>query len=273
MNSDKISSNKVEELISQLAQQKLRQTDITPLVVFLTNLVVMLFSVMKVNSSVEDVKIEQIRNTLSQFDNSDNYAYQLLHLVFENLQKNPVIANDFTKPGRVATLTDLHSQSEKLLLIGLCYKILANNGIMNERGKAKLWQLADWITIKPQHIEVLKAGLGLEETTVSEQTGLGKEKFSVETLAEVESLLKDPFESLGSLFVEAASEMMAVISTKLKPLKVSHPPQQPQLLKEISPNAKPSDIFKWEPSKSKDNPKLLNRFSYEDATGEAYIPT
>lgn len=271
MNTDQVSSNKLEELISQLAQQKLKQTDITPLVVFLTNLVVILFSVIKVNRSVEDVKIEQIRKALNQFDNSANYAYQLLHLVFETLQKNPVIANDFTKAGRVAILTDLHSQSEKLLLIGLCHKILADNGIMHERQKAKLWQLADWIRIKPEHLEVLKAGLRLQETTVSGETALGKEKFSVETLAEVESLLKDPFESLGSLFVEAASEMMAVISTKLKPLKVSHPPQQPQLLKEISPNAKPSDIFKWEPSKSKDTPKLLNGVSYEDRTGIAYL--
>lgn len=271
MNTDQISSNQVSELISQLTQQELKQIHITPTVIFLSNLVVILFNVIKLNSSIEDIKIEQIRKALHQFDNSDKYAYQLIDLVFESLQNNPVIARDFTKAGRVAILTELNSQSEKLLLIGLCHKILADNGIMDERQKAKLWQLADWIRVKPQHIEVLKAGLGLQEITVSEKTGLSKEKFSVETLAEVESLLQDPFESLGTLFVKAASEMIAVISSKSKHSKISHPPQQPLWLKEIPPNAKPSDIFIWEPSKSKDSPKSLNGVSYEDATGEAYI--
>ncbi|HEY9804555.1 MAG TPA: hypothetical protein V6D25_29755 [Leptolyngbyaceae cyanobacterium] len=258
MNADPINFNKAEELLSQLTGQKLSQTDLTPPAVFLANLVVMFFSVMKVNSSVEDRKIEHLRKTLAEFNDLENTGEKLPHLIVDKLLNNHVAADEFTKSGRVATLTNLHSKPEKLLLIGLCYKILAANAIVDGRENQRLRKLADWMMINSRHIDVLEVGFGFPKT------------IDPAALVEVQSLLKeDQFEDLGNSFVTVASDLLVVLSTKFNSPENSALPKQTPVLEIISPNAeKPSDRFKWEP-KPKTVSKPSISVSFEDATGRA----
>jgi hypothetical protein len=259
MNTDPISFNKVEKLLSQLAGKDLTKTDLTPPFIFLTNLVMVWFGIMKVNNSVDNTKLKQLLTTLDQFSDLESNVHELTHLVVQRLSDNSELLAEFTTPTRLSTLTTLYSESEKLLLIGLCYKMLAANGTIDDREKRELNHRADRI-IKEQHITVLEAGFGYQETLEPASAAL----------TEVESLLKDEFGDLGNSFVSVASDLLAVLSTKFKPSEIPTPHKQTQVLKKILPNAKPSDIFSWEP-KSKEVPKSPIGVSSEDATGRAYF--
>jgi tRNA U34 5-carboxymethylaminomethyl modifying GTPase MnmE/TrmE len=97
-------------------------------------------------------------------------------------------------------LTASFSESEKLLLIGLGYEMSAADGGMDAREKKYLENLANRLEIEPQYLNVL-------ESAFSNPASVDKEY-----LEKVRFLL-DPvwFHDLDSVFVKAASQMLAVL--------------------------------------------------------------
>ncbi|MUG92860.1 hypothetical protein F7734_10520 [Scytonema sp. UIC 10036] len=281
MNTNLIGSN-FEKLLSPVIEEALSQPDITPPSVFLANLVIVLVYVTKVNPSIDNIKKEQLISTLTQLSTLENKSDKIARLLLEKISNNPVKAAEFTK-ARVSSLTAPYSGSEKLLLISLCYKILAAMGIMDDRKKQELRKLADWMGIE-QYIAVLETGFD-ERGTITPTAR-----------AEIQSFLKeDQLDNLGNSFVRVAFDMLEGNSTKLKhqeipgyleqspdTAKIPPQPKSIPISTEIStPNeptpkrekiptnaTKPSDIFPWEP-KTKTLSKQTSSISVEDATGKA----
>ncbi|NKQ94785.1 dynamin family protein, partial len=102
-------------------------------------------------------------------------------------------------------LMALLSRAQRLLIIGFGYEISAADGNMDIAEKKYLQIAANCLSIKPKHSAVLEASFSNEENVDSED------------LAEVQSLLDAArFHELDSLFVKAASELVAMLPNEVE---------------------------------------------------------
>src|SRR6478672_11435550 len=198
MNTGLISSETVE-LLSRLTGQKLSQRDLTPSVIFIAALVTVLLGVMFADGTVTDEEKQRWQQTLNRFISSQGNVRQLAQLLSKEVRQNLV----YKKTQEILTLTTPLSESEKLLLIGFAYEMSAADGEIDTREKKYLEAVAKLLQINPHYLAVLEAGFTHQGTV--EPTAL----------AEVYTLL-DPaqFQELDTIFVKAASDMLAVLPAK-----------------------------------------------------------
>jgi len=187
------------DLLSRITGQKLRQQDLTPPVIFLAALITVLLGVMLMDGTITDDEKQRWQQTLNRFIPSQGNGRQLTQLMSKGVRQNQV----YKKLNELLTLTAPLSESERLLLIGFGYEMSAADGDMDAREKKYLEAIANRLGIKPQHLAVLEAGFTHQGTV--EPTALG----------EVQSLL-DParFHELDTMFVRAASDLLAVLPAK-----------------------------------------------------------
>ncbi|HEY9822988.1 MAG TPA: dynamin family protein [Candidatus Sericytochromatia bacterium] len=187
------------DLLSRLTGQKLSQRDLNPPVIFMAALVTVLLGVMLVDGTVTDEEKQGWQKTINRFIPSAGNARQLTQLLSKGIRQNQV----YKKLNELQTLTAPLSESERLLLIGFGYEMSAADGDMDAREKKYLEAIANRLGINPRHLAVLEAGFTHQGT--------------VETAAldEVQFLLAPArFQELDTIFVKAASDMMAALPTK-----------------------------------------------------------
>ncbi|HEY9632139.1 MAG TPA: dynamin family protein [Coleofasciculaceae cyanobacterium] len=187
------------DLLSRITGQKLSQQDLTPPVIFLTDLVIVLLGVMFVDGSVTDEEKQRWQKTINRFIPPQGNGRQLTQLLSKGIRQNQV----YKKLNELQTLTAPLSESERLLLIGFGYEMSAADGDMDAREKKYLEAIANRLGINPRHLAVLEAGFTHQGT--------------VETAAldEVQFLLAPArFQELETIFVKAASDMLAALPAK-----------------------------------------------------------
>jgi uncharacterized tellurite resistance protein B-like protein len=187
------------DLLSRITGQKLSQRDLTPPVIFLTDLVIVLLGVMFVDGSVTDEEKQRWQKTINRFIPPQGNGRQLTQLLSKGIRQNQV----YKKLNELQTLTAPLSESERLLLIGFGYEMSAADGDMDTREKKYLEVIANRLGINSQYLAVLEAGFTHQGTV------------ELASLDEVQSLL-DParFHELDTVFVKAASDMLTALPAK-----------------------------------------------------------
>ncbi len=187
------------DLLSRITGQKLSQRDITPLVIFLANLVTLLLGVIFVDDTVAESEKQRLLTILYRFSLPESDVRRLTHLMIKGVKENEV----YQKVNDLLTLAAPLSESERLLLISFGYEISAADGEMDSREKKYLQIVAKEIGINPQHLAVLEAGVthhgSVELTAVNEVY-----------------FLLDPsrFQELETIFVKAASDILKALPVK-----------------------------------------------------------
>jgi uncharacterized tellurite resistance protein B-like protein/GTPase SAR1 family protein len=198
MDTSLISAEAVD-LLSRITGQKLSQKALNPSVIFLAALVTVLLGVMLADGTVTDEEKQRWQKSINKFIPPEGNVRQLTQLLSKGVRQNQV----YKKLNDLLTLTAPLSESERLLLIGFGYEMSAADGVMDAREKKYLEVIANRLGINPRHLIVLEAGFTHQGTV---------EPFA---LNEVQFLL-DParFHELDTMFVKAASDMLAALPAK-----------------------------------------------------------
>ncbi|MBD2012897.1 dynamin family protein [Microcoleus sp. FACHB-53] len=192
-------STEAVELLSRITGQKLNQRDLTPPVIFMAALITVLLGVMFVDGTITDEEKQRWQKTINRFIPPSGNSRQLAQLLTKGIRQNQV----YKKLNDLQTLTAPLSESERLLLIGFGYEMSAADGDMDAREKKYLEAIANRLRINPRLLAVLEAGFTHQE--------------SVEPAAldDVHLLLAPArFHQLDTIFVKAASDMLAALPAK-----------------------------------------------------------
>ena len=192
-------TTEVVELLCRISRQKLREQDITPLVVFLTALISIMRGVMVCDRTIAAEEEERLQKTLKAFASGDRERVELIQRLVKGISKQQVYFN----PTELLTLTALFSESEKLLLIGSGYEMSAADGYIDLREQMYLQSIANRLGLDSRHIAVL-------DTLFTKEGTLDSEAF-----AEVKALI-DPsqFESREPVFGKAAKHLLGILARK-----------------------------------------------------------
>ncbi|MEC4813060.1 MAG: hypothetical protein SAK29_07275 [Scytonema sp. PMC 1069.18] len=76
------------DLLSRITGQKLNRRDLTPLVIFLANLVMVLLGVMFVDGTVAEEEKQRLLTTLYRFSNPESDIRRLTHLMIKGIKEN-----------------------------------------------------------------------------------------------------------------------------------------------------------------------------------------
>lgn len=192
-------STEVVELLSRISRQKLREQDITPLVVFVTALISILRGVMIIDRTIAVEEEERLQKTLKAFASGDPERIELIQRLVKGISKQQVYFN----PTELLTLTAFFSESEKLLLIGSGYEMSAVDGNIDLREQMYLQSIGNRLGLDSRHIAVV-------DTVFTKEGTLNQEDF-----AEVKALLApSEFESRDPVFAKAAKHLLSLLTRK-----------------------------------------------------------
>lgn len=225
MDTSRVTSETVD-LLSRITGQKLSQRDITPQVLFLASLVTVLLGVMLVDGTVSEAEKQRLQKILSRFSQSNSDIQKLTNLMIKGVKENQT----YKKIQDLLRLTLPLSESEKILLIAFGYEMSVADGEIDVREKQYLGIVAKNLGVESEYLEVRdidikeKQYLGIvaknlgvksEYLEVFEIAFTHQGKFDANALNEVHFLL-DPsrFQELDTVFVKAASDMLAILPAK-----------------------------------------------------------
>jgi uncharacterized tellurite resistance protein B-like protein len=177
----------------------LSQRDITPQVLFLASLVTLLLGVMLVDGTVSEEEKQRLQKILSRFSQSNSDIQKLTNLMIKGVKENQT----YKKIQDLLKLTSPLSESEKILLIGFGYEMSAADGEIDLREKQYLEIVAKNLGVKSQHLPIFEIAFTQEGN------------IEANALNEVHFLLDSSrFKELDTVFVKAASDMLAILPAK-----------------------------------------------------------
>lgn len=192
-------STEVVELLSRISRQKLREQDITPVVVFLAALISILRGVMIIDRTIAVEEEERLQKTLKAFASGDRDRVELIQRIVKGVSKQQVYFN----PTELLTLTALFSDSQKLLLIGFGYEMSAVDGHIDLREQMYLQSIGNRLGLDSRHIAVIDA-VFTKEGSIDPQV-----------FAEVQALLAPiEFEDRDPVFAKAAKHLLSLLGHK-----------------------------------------------------------
>ncbi|MFM9264119.1 TerB family tellurite resistance protein [Tychonema sp. BBK16] len=189
-------STEVVDLLSRISRQKLRQEDVTPLVVFLTALISILRGVMIIDRTIALEEEERLQKTLKAFASSDRDRVELIQRIVTGISKQQVYFN----PTELLTLTAFFTDSEKLLLICFGYEMSAVDGRIDLREQMYLTAIGQRLGLDSRHIAAIDATFTKEATV------------DPEAFAEIKELLGPlKFESREPVFAASAKHLLSLL--------------------------------------------------------------
>ncbi len=190
------------DLLSRITGQKLSQRHLTPPVIFLVALVTVLLGVIYIDGVATDEEKQRLQRTLSGLIPAGGNMHPLAQFMVKGVGQQQV----YRKTSELMVLMAPLSRSQRLLVLGFGYQMSAADGDMDAREKKYLQVIAHRLGIDPRYLAVLEASFSRQESIDST------------ALNEVQSLL-DParFYELDTIFVKAASDMVAILPTKPEP--------------------------------------------------------
>jgi uncharacterized tellurite resistance protein B-like protein/GTPase SAR1 family protein len=221
-------SPQIVDLLSRMIGQKLTQRQLTPLVIFLANLVTILLGIIFVDGIVAEQEKQRLLTTLYRFSKPESDVRRLTHLMIKGIKENQI----YKKVDNLVTVSSSLSDSEKLLLIGFGYEISAADGEIDSREKQYLEIVAKKLGIDKKYFEVLEAGF--TNQNIVDSIALDEVRF-----------LLDPsqFQNLDLMFVQAASGMLATLPTKPQNKITKRTKKSYDGLKRIQVHQKEFDCF------------------------------
>ncbi len=139
------------ELLSRITGRELQQDELNPLLVFLAALVTVLLGVMLVDRAIADAEKQELQQTLSSFLTLDDQTRELTQQLVAGVQRHQI----YIIPNELLKLTALLSKSEKVLLIGLGYKMAAADGEVDLRESMYLQAIASRLLLSTTEVTVL----------------------------------------------------------------------------------------------------------------------
>jgi uncharacterized tellurite resistance protein B-like protein len=225
MDTSRVTSETVD-LLSRITGQKLSQRDITPQVLFLASLVTVLMGVIFVDGTVSEAEKQHLQKILSRFSQSNNDVQKLTNLMIKGVKENQI----YKKIQDLLKLTLPLSESEKILLIGFGYEMSVADSEIDVREKQYLGIVAKNLGVESEYLEVRdidikeKQYLGIvaknlgvksEYLEVFEIAFTHQGNFDANALNELHFLLDaSRFQELDTVFVKAASDMLAILPAK-----------------------------------------------------------
>jgi uncharacterized tellurite resistance protein B-like protein/GTPase Era involved in 16S rRNA processing len=208
------------DLLSRITGYKLSQRELTPPVIFLAALVTVLLGVIFADSQVTNEEKQRLQATLNKFIPPTGNVRQLTQLMIKGVRENL----DYTKPSHLMRLIAPLSKSERLLLICFGYEMSAADAEMDTCERRYLEIIGDRLNINPRHLAVLEAVFSRQGTV------------DTAALDEVQSLL-DPsrFQELDTVFVNAASNILAAFPAKPEPQGIQQQPVTSKVASEVPP--------------------------------------
>lgn len=189
----------VIELLSRISGQRLRQEDVTPLVVFLAALISILRGVIIIDRNVAVEEEQRLQKTLKAFVTGDRDRMDLIQRLVKGVARQQVYFN----PTELQTLTTLFSESERLLLMGFGYEMSAADGHFDLREQMYLQSIGQRLGIDRRHISVFD--------TVFTQVGT----LDVNALTEIQALLApNQFDTQNPVFAKAAKHLLSLLSNE-----------------------------------------------------------
>lgn len=141
----------VANFLSKITGQNMTQRDVTPLVIFVANLIIVLLGVMFADGVVTEQEKQKISEILARFSTPEIEKLKFKYLMIKGVKKSQI----YIKFNDLFTITNLLSKSEQLLLIGLGYEMATIDGRLGWREQMYLENLAQFLDVKPQHFAVL----------------------------------------------------------------------------------------------------------------------
>ncbi|HAZ47868.1 MAG TPA: dynamin family protein [Cyanobacteria bacterium UBA11369] len=200
MNTALVGSEAVD-LLSRITGGKVSQRHLSPRVIFLVALVTVLLGVMFADGTVSDEEKQRWQKTINQFIPPEGNVRQLTQLISKGVRQNQI----YKKTKDLLTLTAPLSDAERLLLIAFGYEMAAADGEIATLEKKYLEAVAKLLGINHQYLAVLEAGFTHQGTV------------DPAVLDEMQSLLAPArFHELDTIFVKAASDIIALLPAKPK---------------------------------------------------------
>jgi uncharacterized tellurite resistance protein B-like protein/GTPase SAR1 family protein len=188
------------KLLSKLTGQELTVHDITPQVVFMADLISLLKGVIHADAKVSDDEVAQFKATLGKLNLSGKQTMEVAKLLLSGVQKYKLYSeiDDF-----LILLVPL-SEAEKLLLLGLGYRMAMADSSLDASESKYLRDLGKRLEIESRYLDVLESSFG------------GK-SYNNQDFQEVCDLV-DParFHDLGTVFVNAADDLLTALNQLIK---------------------------------------------------------
>jgi uncharacterized tellurite resistance protein B-like protein len=195
MNTQPIGTQAVK-LLSKLTGLDLAVSDITPQVVFMTNLIALLKGVIHADRETAEEEVAQFKQTLSKLNLNNPQTLELVNLLLSGVQKYKL----YSEIDHFLILLVPLSESEKLLLFGLGYRMAMADSSLDEAESQYLRTLGNRIDIESRYLDVLEASF----------SGKSYNSGDLQELCD----LVDParFHDLGIVFMNAADNLQTALS-------------------------------------------------------------
>lgn len=154
-----LTQDQIANFLSKITGKEMTQRDVTPLVIFVANLIIVLLGVMFADGIVTDKEKQKLVEILARFSIPENDTRRFKYLMIKGVKESQL----YIKFNELVTLTNLLSESEQLLLIGLGYEMSTVDGKFGWREQKYLETLAQFLDVKPQHIAVLSSAFKPQE--------------------------------------------------------------------------------------------------------------
>jgi tRNA U34 5-carboxymethylaminomethyl modifying GTPase MnmE/TrmE/uncharacterized tellurite resistance protein B-like protein len=188
------------KLLSQLTGLNLMVGDITPPVVFMADLIALLKGVIHADAKVGEDEVTQFRATLNRLNLNNKETAEIAKLLLSGVQKYQL----HNKVDDFLILLAPLSESEKLLLFGLGYRMAMADSALDASESKYLRDLGKRLEIESRYLDVLESSFG------------GK-SYNAKDFQEVCELI-DParLHDLGTVFVNAADDLLTALNSLVK---------------------------------------------------------
>jgi uncharacterized tellurite resistance protein B-like protein/GTPase Era involved in 16S rRNA processing len=185
-------------LLTQITNQDVHEKYVTHRLLFLTALVTLLTGVMYADGQVTESEKQHFKSIIGDFIPSQSNIGQLIKPIFLGVQKG----KSYTKPEIISKLVNGLTDSEKLLIIGLCYEVAMADGEIADKEEKYIKIISSILNIDIKYLLCLSnrpKGGGIDG----------------EVISDIHNLL-DPhhFQDLDPAFMRAADLLRAKLSPK-----------------------------------------------------------
>lgn len=180
------------DLLTRITNKKLKQEDITPLLIFLAALITVLLGVIFADAAVAYSEEQRLQKNLDAFVPMDENLQNLTQLMIGGIDWHHVYIN----PSDWLLLTAPLSYPERLLIMGLGYEMSAADGNIDPRETMYLREVGG------------RLGIASKQLLVLEMMAKGKDMPRDQSLDEVRELLNPGrFQNLDPAFVQVAAHL------------------------------------------------------------------
>ena len=185
-------------LLTQITNQDIHEKYVTHRLLFLTALVTLLTGVMYADGQVTESEKQHFKSIIGDFIPSQSHIGQLIKPIFLGVQKG----KSYTDPEIISKLVNDLTDSEKLLIIGLCHEVAIADGEIADKEAKYLKIISSILRIDVKFLPCL----------LDRSKG---EVIDYEAISDIHNLL-DPhhFQDLDPAFMRAADLLRVKLPSK-----------------------------------------------------------